>query len=52
MPVRRGRDGKGPYYVWGQSGKRYHYTSNDKRSRERAKEYAAKQGRAIKAQGR
>ena len=25
MPVQRSKDGKGPYYQWGDSGKKYHY---------------------------
>lgn len=51
MPVHRGKDGKGPYYQWGESGKRYHYESGDKRSRERAKDRATKQGQAARASG-
>ncbi|HWB89493.1 MAG TPA: hypothetical protein VG872_09855 [Acidimicrobiia bacterium] len=51
MPVHRGKDGKGPYYQWGESGKKYHYESGDKRSRERAKDRATKQGQAARASG-
>ena len=51
MPVHRSKDGKGPYYQWGESGKKYHYESGDKASRERAKEKAKKQGRAARAAG-
>jgi hypothetical protein len=51
MPVHRGKDSEGPYYQWGESGKKYHYTSGEKRSRERAKEQAEKQGRAARANG-
>jgi len=51
MPVKRGKDSKGPYYRWGNSGKKYHYTANNKSSRTRAHNNAARQGRAIKARG-
>lgn len=47
MPVRRGKDSKGPFYRWGQRGKKYHYRSGDKRSRSTAKTRAKKQGSAI-----
>lgn len=49
MPVKRStKDGK-PCYKWGESGKCYTYTANDKTSRDRAKAKALKQGRAIEA---
>ena len=51
MPVHRGKDGDGPYYQWGDSGKKYHYESGDQASRKRAKEKAEKQGRAARAAG-
>lgn len=51
MPVHRGKDSKGPYYQWGDSGKKYHYTAGNKESRERAKKKAEKQGRAAYASG-
>lgn len=51
MPVHRSKDSKGPYYQWGDSGKKYHYTSGDKSSREAAKKKAEKQGRAARASG-
>lgn len=47
MPLKRStRNGK-PCYKWGDRGKCYPYTSGDKKSRERAKVKAMKQGRAI-----
>lgn len=49
MPVKRGKDSKGAYYQWGDSGKKYHYTAGDDESRKRAKSKAEKQGRAVKA---
>ena len=50
MPVHRGHDGQGPYYQWGHTtGRRYYYTAGSARSREIAKERAARQGRAIEA---
>ena len=51
MPVHRGNDSKGPYYQWGDSGKKYHYTANDKSSRGRAHNKAVKQGQAVRASG-
>jgi hypothetical protein len=47
MPVERGVDSDGPYYRWGTSGHKYHYTANNASSRTRAKDKAALQGRAI-----
>ena len=49
MPVKKTtKDGK-PAFKWGDKGKPYVYTPGNKASRERAKELAAKQGRAIKS---
>jgi hypothetical protein len=46
MPVRRGKDSKGPYYSWGHL-KKYRYKAGDSSSRTRARNLAAKQGRAV-----
>jgi hypothetical protein len=51
MPVRRGNDSKGPFYRWGGEGKKYHYTSGNKSSRDAAKKKAEKQGQAARASG-
>jgi hypothetical protein len=51
MPVHRGKDKDGPYYQWGDRGKKYRYTSGDARSREAAKQRATKQGQAARAGG-
>jgi hypothetical protein len=51
MPVRRGNDSKGPYYQWGDHGRKYHYTAGDPSSRERAKKGATRQGQAARARG-
>lgn len=51
MPVHRSKDSKGPYYQWGESGKKYHYTAGDEESREKAKEKAKQQGQAAHAAG-
>jgi hypothetical protein len=51
MPVKRGQDKQGPYYQWGDSGKKYRYKTSDKRSRDRAKKQASKQGQAAHAHG-
>ncbi len=49
MPIERGIDAKGPYYRWGESGKRYHYRPGDVASRRRARVKAGNQARAIRA---
>jgi hypothetical protein len=49
MPVRTGKDTKGCFARYGSSGKKYHYTCGNVKSRESAKSKAAKQGRAIEA---
>jgi len=51
MPVHRRKDSDGPYYQWGESGKKYHYQLGDKSSREKAKEKATRQGTAARASG-
>lgn len=51
MPVNRGKDSSGPYYQWGDSGKKYHYESGNRQSREDAKRKAERQGRAARASG-
>lgn len=51
MPVRRSKDSKGPFYQWGDSGKKYHYEAGIEQSRENAKKKAEKQGRAARAAG-
>jgi len=47
MPVQSCRSEGKPGYRWGESGKCYTYTPGDDASRERAKDKAARQGRAI-----
>lgn len=51
MPVKRGEDEDGPFYRWGDRGKKYHYTAGDRSSREAAKRKATKQGQAARAHG-
>lgn len=51
MPVHQGRDSIGPYYQWGDHGKKYYYKPNDEKSRKDAQAKAAKQGRAAYASG-
>jgi hypothetical protein len=51
VPVRRREDKQGPYYQWGESGKKYRYEPGDKKSRDSAKKQASKQGRAAHAAG-
>ena len=50
-PVHRGKDVQGPYYQWGDSGKKYHFQAGEKKSREAAKQKATKQGQAARASG-
>lgn len=49
MPVKAATKNGKPGYRYGESGAVYTYTPGDKASRERAKEKAAKQGRAVQA---
>ncbi len=49
MPVRRGKDGQGTYYAWGERGARYYYIPGHPVSRRVAQAKAARQGRAIAA---
>ena len=51
MPVQRRHDNKGPYYQWGDHGRKYRYTPGDKDSRQRAKRSATRQGQAAHARG-
>ena len=51
MPVHRGKDSDGPFYQWGDSGKKYHYESGDESSRKKAKGKAERQGKAARASG-
>ena len=51
MPVHRGQDSQGPYYQWGDHGKKYYYTAGDEESRKRAKDKAEAQGAAAHASG-
>ncbi len=49
-PAKRGKDSKGPYYRWG-GGKKYHYKTGNKKSREAARKKAYGQARAAFAGG-
>jgi hypothetical protein len=49
MPVKTGKDNKGCFAVWGDSGKKYYYSCNNKRAKNNARGKALKQGIAIKA---
>jgi hypothetical protein len=51
MPIQRRIDSKGPYYQWGNSGKKYYYTLGDSVSRRKAYEKARRQAIAIYASG-
>lgn len=51
MPVRRGKDADGPFYQWGDNGKKYRYTAGDEKARKQAKSKAGKQGQAAHAAG-
>lgn len=47
MPLKRSTTGGQPCYKWGDSGKCYPHTAGNAPSRERAKNKAKRQGRAI-----
>lgn len=49
MPLKRCYKNGRPGYKWGDEGKCYTYKPGDKASRERAKEKARKQGKAIES---
>lgn len=49
MPLHNRRDSKGPYFIWGERGKKYYYKANSKLSKSRAKSKAMKQARAIES---
>lgn len=55
MPIQQGyeqfRGKRMGYYQWGNSGKKYHYTIGDKRSRQRARRKAEEQRSAAYASG-
>lgn len=47
MPIQQRSDAQGSFYRWGNSGKKYYYIVNNKRSRDIAKQKAKRQGMAI-----
>ena len=49
MPVHQRKDKNGPYFIWGNHGKKYYFDPKSDRSKENARQKAAIQGRAIKA---
>jgi hypothetical protein len=49
MPVQLGKDKEGCYAKWGPEGAKYHYECGNEDSRNRAKDKALEQGRAIEA---
>jgi hypothetical protein len=49
MPIQDCQEDGKPGYRWGEQGSCYTYTAGDAASRERAKERAKRQGRAIEA---
>ena len=51
MPTKLGKDSKGCFARWGSSGTKYYYTCGDNASRNRAKDKADKQGRAVYSSG-
>ena len=51
MPVRSGEDSTGPFYQWGESGRRYYYRKGSETSEKMARARAAAQGRAVRASG-
>ena len=51
MPIMKGRDSKGSYVKWGESGFKYRYTEGDKSSEDTATKKAKRQAEAIYASG-
>lgn len=51
MPVKTGKDNKGCYAQWGNSGKKYYYTCGNEAARNAAKVKAHRQGAAAEAAG-
>lgn len=51
MPIYRDRDSFGPYYQWGNHGKKYYYISGNVRSRTIAYNKSLKQAQAAYASG-
>jgi hypothetical protein len=51
MPIKRSHDSHGPFYQWGDHGKKYYYTANNTSSRTRAKNKAEQQSAAAHAHG-
>jgi len=47
MPLNRGKDIHGEYYIWGTTNKRYYYNPNILSSKLEARNRALKQARAI-----
>lgn len=50
-PIRHGKDSKGCFAQWGNSGKKYYYKCGDKDARDRADSKAQGQARAAYASG-
>lgn len=51
MPIMKGRDSKGPYVKWSESGFKYRHTDGDKPSEDAATKKAKRQAEAIYASG-
>ena len=51
MPVNEGKDNKGGYFRWGQSGKKYYYKVNNPISKTIARHKAWIQGVAMRMSG-
>ena len=47
MPVREGKDEKGPFYQYGKTGKKYHFQPSKPKSVSFAHMLASQQGKAI-----
>ena len=49
MPVKKGQDRVGHFYMWGNNGKKYYFSMDDLNSEKLAYYYAVQQGKAIHA---
>lgn len=51
MPVHKGKDKDGPFFQWGNSGKKYHFTKDNSSAEVAAHAKAQRQGVAAYANG-
>ena len=52
MPVYERRDARGPYFQWGDTGRKYYFDPGNLASAARARRRAHRQGQAVRARQR